>query len=48
LPELIERAVRPLHPPTGWDGHAAERLAESVAAALGAAEPAVALSGVHG
>jgi UDP-N-acetylglucosamine 2-epimerase (non-hydrolysing) len=47
LPDLIATARRPLQPPSGWDGHAAERLAESVAVAVGAAEPAV-LRVVHG
>jgi UDP-N-acetylglucosamine 2-epimerase (non-hydrolysing) len=46
LPELIAAAPRPLRPPHGWDGHAADRLADSVVAAL---EPAVpALAGAHG
>jgi UDP-N-acetylglucosamine 2-epimerase (non-hydrolysing) len=48
LPELIETAPRPLRPPRGWDGQAAERLAESVAAALGVAEPLVAGEVAHG
>jgi UDP-N-acetylglucosamine 2-epimerase (non-hydrolysing) len=47
VPALIARARRPPAPPTGWDGHAAERLAESVAVALGAAQP-VALAGARG
>jgi UDP-N-acetylglucosamine 2-epimerase (non-hydrolysing) len=48
LPDLIETAPRPLRPPRGWDGQAAERLAESVAAALGVAEPLVAGEVAHG
>ena len=48
LPELIEAAPRPLRPPHGWDGYAAERLAESVAAALAAGVPTLSAAGVHG
>lgn len=39
IPALIDRVQLPLRPPSGWDGRAAERLAESVAQALGYAEP---------
>ena len=48
LPDLIATAPRPLRPPRGWDGRAAERLADSVAAALAPGVPALAGAGVHG
>jgi hypothetical protein len=48
LPELIATAARPLRPPHGWDGQAAERLADSVAAELAAGVPALAGAGVYG
>jgi UDP-N-acetylglucosamine 2-epimerase (non-hydrolysing) len=48
LPDLIETAPRPLRPPRGWDGQAAERLADSVAVSLAPGVPALAGAGVHG
>jgi UDP-N-acetylglucosamine 2-epimerase (non-hydrolysing) len=45
---LIATAQRPLRPPHGWDGQAAERLADSVAAALAPDLPALAGAGMHG
>jgi UDP-N-acetylglucosamine 2-epimerase (non-hydrolysing) len=48
LPELIPTAPRPLRPPRGWDGNAAERLADSVATALAPGVPALAGAGAHG
>ena len=48
LPEMIAKAQRPLRPPRGWDGQAAERLADSVAAALAPDVPALVGAGVHG
>jgi UDP-N-acetylglucosamine 2-epimerase (non-hydrolysing) len=48
LPDLIATAVRPLRPPPGWDGQAAERLADSVAAAFAPGVPVLAGAGVHG
>jgi UDP-N-acetylglucosamine 2-epimerase (non-hydrolysing) len=36
LPELLTQTPRPLRPPRGWDGHAAERVADAVAGWLGA------------
>jgi UDP-N-acetylglucosamine 2-epimerase (non-hydrolysing) len=48
LPELIATAQRPLRPPRGWDGQAAERLADSVAEALAPEVPALVGAGVHG
>ena len=47
LPELIGAAPRPLRAPSGWDGHAAERLADSVAAAVAPDIPALAGAGAR-
>ena len=41
LPQLIDSAPRPLKPPTGWDGEAAARLADSVVEAFGIERAAV-------
>ena len=48
LPELIEAAPRPLRAPSGWDGHAAERLSDSVVAAFAPEIPALAGAGARG
>jgi UDP-N-acetylglucosamine 2-epimerase (non-hydrolysing) len=48
IPELVETVPRPLRAPWGWDGHAAERLADSVAAALAPGVPALAGAGARG
>jgi UDP-N-acetylglucosamine 2-epimerase (non-hydrolysing) len=48
LPELIVAAPRPLRPPHGWDGQAAERLADSVAAAFAGDVTELAGAGMHG
>jgi UDP-N-acetylglucosamine 2-epimerase (non-hydrolysing) len=39
IPELLPSAPQRLRPPRGWDGHAAERVADVLCAALGAAAP---------
>lgn len=48
LPTLLDRKRVPRRPPPGWDGRAAERLAESVAHALGYVEPARAIGSLVG
>jgi UDP-N-acetylglucosamine 2-epimerase (non-hydrolysing) len=47
LPELIDAAPRPLRAPPGWDGQAAERLADSVVAAVAPDIPALAGAGAR-
>jgi UDP-N-acetylglucosamine 2-epimerase (non-hydrolysing) len=42
VPELLVRAVRPLRPPQGWDGRAAERVAGVLAGEVPAVAQAVA------
>jgi UDP-N-acetylglucosamine 2-epimerase (non-hydrolysing) len=48
LPGLLARTPQPLRPPRGWDGHAATRIADTVAAALGVDAPLAAVGGAHG
>jgi len=36
VPELLATTSAPLRPPEGWDGRAAERLAEVLGVAVGA------------
>jgi UDP-N-acetylglucosamine 2-epimerase (non-hydrolysing) len=47
LPELLAHPPRPLRPPRGWDGRAAERIADTVVSALGADVPLAAAGGTR-
>jgi UDP-N-acetylglucosamine 2-epimerase (non-hydrolysing) len=47
LPDLLAHPPRLLRPPHGWDGHAAERIADAVVSALHLALPLAAAGGAH-
>jgi UDP-N-acetylglucosamine 2-epimerase (non-hydrolysing) len=48
IPALLARPPLPLRPPPGWDGRAAERIADAVSAALGATPMLAAAGGARG
>jgi UDP-N-acetylglucosamine 2-epimerase (non-hydrolysing) len=48
IPGYLQQRVRRLRPPSGWDGHAADRIADAVVTLLGAAHPHTAAGGLRG
>jgi UDP-N-acetylglucosamine 2-epimerase (non-hydrolysing) len=48
VPQLLAHPPRPLRPPRGWDGHAAERIADTVLSALGVDAPLAVAGGARG